>query len=150
MSTLARLQEAHGTARDAALRGGDKAPAELFGILLSDLVREARKKVNRPPTDAEAEAQVLSYLANARTNLAASAGRPENAAKYEAEIALLSPFAPHVPDEAEVASAIAAFRASNPAAKIGDVMKHLGARFGAGLDGRRASELARAELAKAA
>jgi uncharacterized protein YqeY len=144
MSLVTRLETDHQAARSAALRGGDKTRSLLLGTLLGDLVTEARKKVNRAPTDAEAEAKVLLFLAGARTNLAASAGRPDRVAKFEEEIAILTPYAPKVPAEAEVAGAIAAFRAGRPDAKIGDVMAHLAGLFGAGLDRRRASELARA------
>jgi len=142
MSLVARLEADHKAARTAALRGGDKALPLLLGTLLGDLVTEARKKENRPPTDAEAEAKVIAFISGARTNVAAAADRPELKAKYEAEIAALVPYAPHIPDAAEIRAAIAAFRETEPGAAIGPLMKHLRDRYGAGLDGKLAKAIA--------
>jgi uncharacterized protein YqeY len=78
-------------------------------------------------------------------------GRPELAAKEEAEAKILAGFLPAQVDEGQIREAIAALVAekglSGPAA-IGPVMKEMLARFGSSADGGTINRIAREVLAK--
>lgn len=87
---------------DTAFRAGEKAKTNSLKSLLSEAVTEARKKEVRLPFNSEIILLIKKFIATA-TERAASyqdAGRSDDVAREQAEIALLTTYLPEtIPDE---------------------------------------------------
>jgi uncharacterized protein YqeY len=106
------------------------------------------------PLDEAAEMQVLKSLVKQRQEAAEmfrKGGRPELAAKEEAELRLIESYLPAAPTEEEMEAAIAAALAETGVASLkqmGVVMKAAQARLaGKRVDGKALSDKVRARLA---
>lgn len=136
----------------AAMKQKDQASLGPLRMLKAALTnREVEKK--RPLEEAEA-LQVVNALVKQRRDAAeqfTAGGRPELAAKEEAEIAFLQRYLPPAADEATIAQAIDAAVAETGAAgpkDMGKVMKAVQPRLaGLTVDGRALSEAVKRRLA---
>ncbi|MFO7300863.1 MAG: GatB/YqeY domain-containing protein [Acidobacteriota bacterium] len=136
-----------------AMKSRDQASLGPLRMLKTALTnREVERK--RPLDDAEA-VQVVQSLVKQRRESAEqfrAGGRPELAAKEEAEIELLQRYLPPAADEATIARAIDAAIAETGAAgpkDMGKVMKAVQPKLaGYSVDGRSLSEAVKARLAR--
>jgi len=132
----------------AAMKSGDKLRTMALRGVLSEISR-LEKDLRRDPNDAEILQIIKRERAKREESLefARKAARHDLIEQNEAEAKVLDSYLPAAaaPDEvrAEIAAAIAA-----GAAQMGPIMKALRDKFGAGLDGKSASDLAREALAK--
>jgi len=132
----------------AAMKSGDKLRMMALRGVLSEISR-LEKDVRRDPTDAEIIQIIKRERAKREESLefARKAARQDLIEQNETEARVLESYLPAAasPDEvrAEIAAAIAA-----GASQIGPIMKALRDKFGAALDGKTASELAKEALAK--
>ena len=132
----------------AAMKSGDKLRMMSLRSVLSEMSR-LEKDVLREPNDAE----ILQIIKRERgkreeaLEFARKAKRDDLIQQNETEAKILESYLPatvSVDDvRAEIQSAIAA-----GATQMGPLMKALREKFGAGLDGKVASELAKEALAK--
>ena len=132
----------------AAMKSGDKLRMMSLRSVLSEMSR-LEKDVLREPNDAE----ILQIIKRERgkreeaLEFARKAKRDDLIQQNETEAKILESYLPATvsTDEvrAEIQSAIAA-----GATQMGPLMKALREKFGAGLDGKVASELAKEALAK--
>jgi uncharacterized protein len=132
----------------AAMKGGDKPRTMALRGLLAEISR-LEKDVRRAPNDAEIVQIVKRERARREESLefARKAARQDLIEQNEAEARVLEAYLPAAAAPDEVRAAVAAAIASG-AGNIGAVMKALREKFGAGLDGKLASELAKEALAK--
>jgi uncharacterized protein len=132
----------------AAMKGGDKLRMMTLRGVLSEMSR-LEKDIRREPNDAEILQIIKRERAKREETLefARKAARQDIIAQNETEAKILESYLPATtsPDEvrAEIQSAIAA-----GASQMGPIMKALRDKFGASLDGKVASELAKEALAK--
>jgi uncharacterized protein len=132
----------------AAMKSGDKLRTMALRGVLSEISR-LEKDVRREPNDAEILQIIKRERAKREESLefARKAARQDLIDQNQAEAKVLKSYLPAAasPDEvrAEIAAAIAA-----GASQMGPLMKALRDKFGAGLDGKIASELAKEALAK--
>ena len=130
------------------MKSGDKLRMMALRGVLSEMSR-LEKDIRREPNDAE----ILQIIKRERSKreetleFARKAARKDIIEQNETEAKILESYLPATtsPDEvrAEIQSAIAA-----GASQIGPIMKALRDKFGASLDGKVASELAKEALAK--
>lgn len=132
----------------AAMKSGDKLRMMTLRSVLSEMSR-LEKDVKRDPNDAEILQIIKRERAKREESLefARKANRQDLIDENETESKILQSYLPATAsaDEvrAEIQSAIAA-----GAVQMGPLMKALRDKFGAGLDGKLASELAKEALAK--
>ena len=132
----------------AAMKSGDKLRMMALRGVLAEMSR-LEKDIRRDPNDAE----ILQIIKRERTKreetlvFARQAARQDVIDQNETEAKILESYLPATasPDEvrAEIQAAITA-----GASQIGPLMKALRDKFGASLDGKVASELAKEALAK--
>jgi uncharacterized protein YqeY len=132
----------------AAMKGGDKLRMMALRSVLSEISR-LEKDVRRDPSDAEILQIIKRERAKREESLefARKAARQDLVEQNETEAKILDSYLPAAASAGEVRAEIAAAIASG-AAQMGPVMKALRDKFGAGLDGKMASELAKVALAK--
>ncbi len=132
----------------AAMKSGDKLRMMALRSVLSEMSR-LEKEVRRDPNDAEIIQIIKRERAKREETLefARKASRQDLIEQNETEAGILESYLPATtsPDEvrAEIQAAIAA-----GASNMGPVMKALRDKFGASLDGKVASDLAKEALAK--
>src|SRR5579863_2621207 len=132
----------------AAMKSGDKLRTMTLRGVLSEMSR-LEKDVRRDPNDAEILQIIKRERAKREETLefARKAARKDIIEQNETEAKILESYLPATtsPDDvrAEIQNAIAA-----GASQMGPVMKALRDKFGASLDGKVASELAKEALAK--
>ncbi len=132
----------------AAMKSGDKLRMMALRSVLSEMSR-LEKDVRRDPNDAEIIQIIKRERAKREETLefARKASRQDLIEQNETEAGILESYLPATtsPDEvrAEIQAAIAA-----GASNMGPVMKALRDKFGASLDGKVASDLAKEALAK--
>jgi uncharacterized protein len=131
-----------------------KAEARLSAIRMIKAALMKAKVDSPKPLDEAAEMQILKSLIKQRIDAAEmfrKAGREEQAAKEEAERALIESYLPAGATEAEIDAAIAEAMAETGATSIkqmGAVMKAAQAKLtGKSVDGKAMSEKVRAKLA---
>jgi uncharacterized protein YqeY len=136
----------------AALKAGDKERLGTLRLLLTEIKNEKIRRMGE--VDEAGFVGLVRKAIKQREESAAqykTGGRPELAAKEEAEAKILAGFLPAQVDEGQIREAIAALVAekglSGPAA-IGPVMKEMLARFGSSADGGTINRIAREVLAK--
>ena len=132
----------------AAMKSGDKLRMMALRGVLSEMSR-LEKDIRREPNDAE----ILQIIKRERSKreetleFARKAARKDIIEQNETEAKILESYLPAAtsPDDvrAEIQNAIAA-----GASQMGPIMKALRDKFGASLDGKVASELAKEALAK--
>jgi len=135
----------------AAMKGRDEARLSALRMIKAALMKQ---KVDSPkPLDEAAEMQVLKSLMKQRTDAAEmfhKAGRAEQAAKEEAERALIESYLPASASDAEIDAAIAAALAETGVTSLkqmGVVMKATQAKLsGKTVDGKALSEKVRSRL----
>ena len=135
----------------AAMKGKEEARLSALRMIKAALMKQ---KVDSPkPLDEAAEMQVLKQLIKQRIDAAEmfrKGGREEQAAKEDAEKALIESYLPAGATEAEVDAAVAAAIAETGAASIkqmGAVMKAAQARLqGKTVDGKALSDKVRSRL----
>ena len=135
----------------AAMKGRDEARLSALRMMKAALMKQ---KVDSPkPLDEAAEMQVLKSLIKQRTDAAEmfhKAGRAEQAAKEEAERALIESYLPASASDAEIDAAIAAALAETGVTSLkqmGVVMKATQAKLsGKTVDGKALSEKVRSRL----
>jgi uncharacterized protein len=135
----------------AAMKSRDEARLSALRMIKAALMKQ---KVDSPkPLDDAAEMQVLKSLMKQRTDAAEmfrKAGREEQAAKEEAERALIETYLPAAASEADIEAAISEALAETGATSIkqmGAVMKAAQARLkGKSVDGKALSDKVRARL----
>ena len=135
----------------AAMKGRDEARLSALRMIKAALMK---LKVDSPkPIDEAAEMQVLKSLIKQRTDAAEmfrKGGREEQAAKEEAERALIETYLPAGASDAEIEAAIAAAMAETGVTSLkqmGVVMKAAQARLaGKTVDGKALSEKVRSRL----
>lgn len=132
----------------AAMKSGDKLRTMALRGVLSEISR-LEKDVRREPNDAEILQIVKRERAKREESLefARKASRQDLIDQNEAEAKVLDSYLPATASADEVRAEIAAALAAG-ASQIGPIMKALRDKFGAGLDGKMASELAKEALAK--
>jgi uncharacterized protein len=132
----------------AAMKSGDKLRMMALRGVLSEMSR-LEKDIRREPNDAEILQIIKRERAKREETLefARKAARKDIIEQNETEAKILESYLPATtsPDDvrAEIQSAIAA-----GASQMGPIMKALRDKFGASLDGKVASELAKEALAK--
>jgi uncharacterized protein YqeY len=132
----------------AAMKSGDKLRMMALRGVLSEMSR-LEKDIRREPNDAEILQIIKRERAKREETLefARKAARQDIIAQNETEAKILESYLPAAtsPDDvrAEIQNAIAA-----GASQMGPIMKALRDKFGASLDGKVASELAKEALAK--
>ena len=132
----------------AAMKSGDKLRMMALRGVLSEMSR-LEKDIRREPNDAEILQIIKRERAKREETLefARKAARKDIIEQNETEAKILESYLPAAtsPDDvrAEIQSAIAA-----GASQMGLIMKALRDKFGASLDGKVASELAKEALAK--
>lgn len=130
------------------MKSGDKLRMMALRGVLSEMSR-LEKDIRREPNDAEILQIIKRERAKREETLefARKAARQDIIAQNETEAKILESYLPAAtsPDEvrAEIQNAIAA-----GASQMGPIMKALRDKFGASLDGKVASELAKEALAK--
>lgn len=109
---------------------------------LDYVLGEIQKKEKDPEAKGDiATAVISSYLKSLRELIAQhGAERPEQAARYQAEVDLLTAYLPRQLSDDEIRAEAEAIRATGEERK-GMVMKALKEKHGAALDGRRAMTL---------
>jgi uncharacterized protein YqeY len=129
----------------AAMKSGDKLRMMALRGVLSEISR-LEKDVRREPSDAEILQIIKRERAKREESLefARKAARQDLIEQNETEAKVLESYLPATASADEVRAEIAAAMA----AQIGPVMKALRDKFGAGLDGKLASELAKEAIAK--
>src|ERR1700730_12316566 len=134
------------TAFKAAMKSGDKLRMLALLGVLSEFSR-LEKDVRRDPNDAEILQIIKRERAKREESLefARKASRQDLIDQNETEAKILELYLPAAASADEVRAEIAAAIASG-AAQMGPVMKALRDKFGAGLDGKMASELAKEAL----
>lgn len=134
----------------AAMKSGDKTRTMVLRGVLAEISRYEVEKDVRREADEAAVVQILKREKARREEaleFAKKGARQDLVEQNEAEIKVIDGYLPAAvsPEEvnAEIESAIA-----SGAAQIGPIMKALRDKFGARLDGKMASELAKQALAK--
>lgn len=135
----------------AAMKARDEARLSALRMVKAALMKA---KVDSPkPLDDAAEMQILKSLVKQRIDAAdafRNAGRAEQAAKEEAERALIETYMPAAATEADIETAVAEAMAETGAAsakQMGIVMKAAQARLkGKTVDGKALSEKVRSKL----
>ena len=135
----------------AAMKSRDEARLSALRMIKAALMKQ---KVDSPkPVDQAAEMQVLKTLIKQRTEAAEAfrkAGREEQAAKEEAERALIESYLPAAATEQEIEAAVAEALAETGATspkQMGLVMKAAQARLkGKTVDGKALSDKVRSRL----
>jgi len=135
----------------AAMKGREEARLSALRMMKAALMKA---KVDSPkPLDDAAEMQVLKSLINQRTDAAEmfrKGGREDQAAKEEAERALIETYLPAGASEAEIEAAIAAALSETGVTSLkqmGVVMKAAQAKLaGKTVDGKTLSEKVRSHL----
>ena len=135
----------------AAMKGREEARLGALRMIKAALMK--LKVDSAKPIDEAAEMQVLKSLIKQRTEAAEmfrTAGRAEQAAKEEAERALIETYLPAGASEAEIEAAIAAALTETGVTSLkqmGVVMKAAQAKLaGKTVDGKALSEKVRARL----
>ena len=138
----------------ASMKAGDAARTSTLRMILArlkDVDIAARPKGVQAVPDDEVLAMLRGMVKSRRESveLYRQGGRPELAAKEEAEIAVIEGFLPEQMDDAALGEAVAAAVAETGATSVKDmgrVMATLKAKHGAALDMGRAGPLVRARL----
>jgi uncharacterized protein YqeY len=135
----------------AAMRGGDRGRVDALRLLLSALQKAAKDRPAGEFTDADAEA-VLRRERKQRIEAAEvyrEAGRPDRAAREEADVPVIDEFLPRALTDAELEALVDAAIAETGATsmkEMGRVMGLVTQRGGGRVDGRAASALVRTRL----
>ena len=135
----------------AAMKGREEARLSALRMMKAALMK---LKVDSPkPLDEAAEMQVLKVLVKQRTEAAQmfrQAAREEQAAKEEAERALIETYLPAAASEADMDAAVAEALVENPGASVkqmGVIMKAAQAKLaGKTVDGKMLSDKVKAKL----
>ena len=135
----------------AAMKSREEARLSALRMIKAALMK---LKVDSPkPLDEAAEMQVLKSLMKQRTDAAEmfrQGGRPEQAAKEEAERVLIESYLPAPASDAEIDAALAEAQAETGVTSLkqmGVLMKAVQARLkGKTVDGKSLSEKVRAKL----
>ena len=135
----------------AAMKSREEARLSALRMIKAALMK---LKVDSPkPLDEAAEMQVLKSLMKQRTDAAEmfrQGGRPEQAAKEEAERVLIESYLPAAASDAEIDAALAEAQAETGVTSLkqmGVLMKAVQARLkGKTVDGKSLSEKVRAKL----
>jgi uncharacterized protein YqeY len=132
----------------AAMKSGDKLRTMALRGVLSEMSR-LEKDVRREPNDAEILQIIKRERAKREETLefARKAGRQDVIEQNETEAKVLESYLPATTSADDVRAEIQAAIAGG-ASQMGPIMKALRDKFGAGLDGKVASELAREALVK--
>jgi len=137
-----------------ALKAGEKEKLSTLRMLLTEIKNEKIRRMGE--VDEAGFVSLVRKAIKQREEAAAqykTGGRPELAAKEEAEAKMLAEYLPAQVDEGQIRAAIQevvdARGLSGPAA-IGPIMKEMLARFGSSADGATINRLAREVLAKPA
>jgi uncharacterized protein YqeY len=137
-----------------ALKAGEKEKLSTLRMLLTEIKNEKIRRMG--DVDEAGFVSLVRKAIKQREESAAqykTGGRPELAAKEEAEAKMLAEYLPAQVDEGQIRAAIQevvdARGLSGPAA-IGPIMKEMLARFGSSADGATINRLAREVLAKPA
>ena len=149
------LRDDFTAALKASMKAGDAARTSTLRMILAklkDVDIAARPKGISAVPDDEVTAMLRGMVKSRRESVALyeQGGRPELAAKEQAEIAVVEEFLPKAMDQAALESAVADAVAETDAAgpkDMGRVMAALKAKHGAELDMGRAGPLVRARLA---
>jgi uncharacterized protein YqeY len=147
MSLIARMEEDLTT----AMRARDADRRDALRLILSSL-RSAEKELQRPLTDGE-ELQVLQRERKKRVEASEAyraAGREEQAAAEEAELAVLAEFMPEPLSDDELETIIDDAIAENGATSmrdLGRVMADVMPQIAGRADGAAVSQLVREKLA---
>ena len=132
----------------AAMKSGDKLRMMALRDVLSEITR-LEKDVRRDPNDAEILQIIKRERAKREESLefARKAARQDLIEQNETEAKILESYLPAATSADEVRAEISAAIAAG-ASQMGPIMKALRDKFGASLDGKIASELAKEALAK--
>jgi uncharacterized protein YqeY len=147
MTLIARMEEE----LTAAMRARDAERRDALRLILANL-RSAEKELQRPLTDGE-ELQVLQRERKKRLEAAdayRAAGREEQAAAEEAELAVLGEFMPEPLSDEELEAIIDDAIAENGATSmrdLGRVMADVMPQIAGRADGGAVSQLVREKLA---
>jgi uncharacterized protein len=147
MTLIARMEEE----RTAVMRARDAERRDALRLILANL-RSAEKELQRPLTDGE-ELQVLQRERKKRLEAAdayRAAGREEQAAAEEAELAVLGEFMPEPLSDEELEAIIDDAIAENGATSmrdLGRVMADVMPQIAGRADGGAVSQLVREKLA---
>ncbi|HYH94285.1 MAG TPA: GatB/YqeY domain-containing protein [Candidatus Saccharimonadales bacterium] len=148
MSLRDRLQ----TDITAAMRGGDALRRDVLRMA-TNAAYNVEKKQQRPLTDDEMLAVLTREVKTRRESVEAytAAGRPELAAKEQAEIDILAEYLPQALTDAEIAALVdegIAATGATSARDLGKVMGWLSPRTRGRADGKVVSGLVAAALAR--
>jgi uncharacterized protein len=123
-----------------------KERSDMTGLLTA-LVGEAamigKNNGNRETTDEEVLRIVKKFRDNAVELMGHVDSGTDAETKAQAEIARLEAYMPKQMSEDDLRKVLLAFKATNPAAKIGDIMAYLKTNFAGTYDARVASQIAK-------
>jgi uncharacterized protein YqeY len=142
----AKLQEDLKT----AMKGGDKARTMVLRSLLAEISRYEVEKTARREADEAAITQIVKRERARREEaleFARKANRQDLIEQNQAEIEVIESYLPAAVPPDELRAAIEAEIAAG-ASQMGPIMKALRDKFGARLDGKSASEMAKQALSK--
>ncbi len=132
-----------------SMKAGERLRVMTLRCVLAEITRP-EKELRRPPDDIEIARVIKRERArrDEARGFALKAGRAELVTQNEVEARVLDEYLPAAAGADELKQAIAEQIAAG-ARDIGTLMKALKSRFGAAMDGKLASELARNALAEA-
>ncbi len=135
----------------SALKTGEKRRVATIRLVLSSLKNE-RILQQRELTDEEVESALRRAVKQRKDSIEqfGRGGREDLVAAETEELRILEGYLPRTMDDAELEAAIRAIAAEKgfrSPRDVGPLMKELMSRHRAGVDGRRASEIARRVLA---
>jgi uncharacterized protein YqeY len=132
-----------------SMKAGERLRVMTLRGVLAEITR-LEKELRRPPDDIEIARVIKRERArrDEARGFALKAGRAELVTQNEVEARVLDEYLPAAAGADELKQAIAEQIAAG-ARDIGTLMKALKSRFGAAMDGKLASELARNALAEA-
>lgn len=131
----------------AARKARDTVRSNLLGTVYAEVSRIAKDRPEQPPTDEDA-VRVLRKFVVAAEEVQKAVKGDQNHASYQTaakEIAILNEFLPQMYTDEQLTAAIQQVIAGG-AKNIGAIMQGLKAGHAGKFDGRRASELAKAQL----
>lgn len=133
----------------AAMRAKDAARVRALRAVLAVVKNRMIEAKGQEPSERDIAAVIQREVKQCRETLdfARQAGRADQVAEHEEQLAILEGLLPQALGEDELREAIRAIAAETGATSLGPVMKALGERFAGRYDGKVASTLAREILA---
>lgn len=128
--------------RIASMKSGNSERKVVLDYILGELQKADKSASAKGTDDERATAIIKAYVKSLKDFIAQHGqGRPDEAAKYEKEIAILMDYLPRQLTDSEIRAEVKALVEAGVSSK-GLIMAELKKRHGAALDGRLAAEIA--------